>query len=273
MLISVICPEEQIWEPLSGYLNGQKLSLIRIARDTQPQQLLQSDALLVHSPLFIANQFVQTEGLWRKYLINLNSRIKVISMGFRLAKDLNYIDLLNLPCYLTEFIAAARLPHLQESEINTFGLNLNNKLYRFFKGHDDKTADSIIAGLETIRSRMQSLFLQYQNRQNQPYLELLENILNFMDLEEDIRPASPTSPIAIWENFKNRWDHYFPLFEWTPFRPEFQTVDQLIDQCFPFFQSAWKDETKLNSTVGYLNQIYSILQRIEDDYAGLFPKK
>ncbi|HMQ86376.1 MAG TPA: hypothetical protein PKB07_02230 [Flavilitoribacter sp.] len=147
------------------------------------------------------------------------------------------------------------------------------KLYRFFKGHDDKAADSIIAGLETIRSRMQSLFLHYQNRQGQPYLELLENILNFMDLEEDIRPVSPTSPIAIWENFKNRWDHYFPLFEWTPFYPELQTVNQLINRCFPFFQSGWKAETELTPTVNHLNQIHSTLQQIEDDYAGLFPKK
>ena len=191
-----------------------------------PIDLKGIDILLVVSPFYCNNIYISAEAIWKRYL-HLNSPDAImLTAGFKTAKHSNYLDLLQLPANPQAFISRAKTAAGKWEPPFSGGLNIAEKLRRFYQGHGDDSVTDVLHTIIRIFSIADVELKQYQT----PFEELKADLF--------VSNAVTTK----WRELKNRWVNYLPFFQCLPFWDIFIGVDQLFDQIDPFFATDCAEE-------------------------------
>lgn len=185
--------------------------------------------LLLFSPLYCYEHFISADQVWKNYLAVHQPQVKLISVGVYPVQQLNYLDLLQPPENFTNFFDTARKCHEDWLPVNTQGLDLFQKLRRFFDGH----------GAESLRDAFNILLRRFRIARDEinngiPYEETLQDFL------------LPLGTIAVWQKLINRWQAYHPFFEVLPFRCLFDQIDEQLNLAHPFFEQGCQNYQQLH---------------------------
>ena len=228
--------------PLEKRLASQKLSLL----PCKNKQL--GEVLILFSPLYWNDHYLFTDYNWKAFLEQHAGKCKMISAGFYAASELNYLDLLNLPNDFSSFFAKARTAEENWQPIFTDGLDMNQKLKLFFKGHGKESIipafSHIIRVTEIVNiEAAEGTSLEELNR------ELIE----------------PTNIVEKWHIFHNRWQAYYPFFGCLPFFSLFEKIDQTLEKIVRFFTGGCSPEFILKhpETVQHVHEIKNLLTEAE----------
>lgn len=175
--------------------------------------------IILRSPIPVGDLLISAEQLWKNYLNVHLPETKLIIAGFSSAQAPNYIDLLDLPKNMESFLEQALPVHQYWNPVNTGALDMSQHFQRFFKGHGKESIMDVLINIQT------SLKMTIDAVQN-----------NGKDFNASVDALLNDLP-QLWAEFKNRWDHYFPLF-----------------QCLPFFDLFEKSYTLINDLTPYLLQ-------------------
>lgn len=225
--IPYIATNHRIGKTLESYFLQHDLELTSVCLSkSTPSDLAGFEILLMVSPLNCNNIYVSSEAIWKKYF-QLNSPDTImLTAGFKSVEHTNYIDLLHLPADPKAFIKNAR-PALEKWEPPfSGGLNIEEKLQRFYQGHGDESVTDVLYTIIRIFSIAHVEMQQYDTP--------------FADLQKELFSLNAVS--AKWLELKNRWVNYIPFFHCLPFWHTFMEVDRLFDHIDPFFASDCSEE-------------------------------
>lgn len=143
---------------------------------------------------------------WKRYLSLHSPKTKLIVAGFSNYKNSNYIDLLNFPDDFNAFIKNT-LPVSDDWEIPIDGENLLDTMLRFFEGHGRESVLSALSSLkQTINMVFTDLSLGY----------------SFTDIWHQLISSQAKPELEI---LLHRWLQYYPYFEYLPFYPLIQEIN------------------------------------------------
>jgi len=166
-------------------------------------------------------------------------------MGFCNFQSRNYIDLLNLPEDFETYVENA-LPVSEEWEIPIDGADMLDYLKRFFEGHG---GNSLLSKLNAVRQTFNIAYTQIVNKEatfNEIWNELL---LPF---------AKPE-----WQELINRWQNYYPYFEYLPFYLAMQEISKKFSEISEFF-ACINPQEKLFLNQGIDSQLTSIYHKLSE---------
>ncbi len=205
--------------------------------------------LLVIEPLIIEKAKVRASiwPLWKSYLQKNSSNSRLIVVGTLGYMHTNYIDLLQLPTYLADFIAQAKTVQ-EDWQLPINGLDMVDKLMQFFRGHGN---ESILEKLSGIHRKIKNLDAAIQGKINRTYEEILTSTLTFGKKE--------------WEELTKRWNNYLPFWSCLPFYPEITIIDQNFSEIKSFFMHKNPTESLFleKKLLEKINQIKTLLTQIE----------
>jgi len=138
-------------------------------------------------------------------------------MGFCNFQSRNYIDLLNLPKDFNAYVENA-LPVSADWEIPIDGANMLDYLKRFFEGHG---GNSLLSKLNQLKQSVNIAHTQIVNKESS-FKEMWDEML--------LPYARPE-----WQELLNRWKNYYPYFEYLPFYPAMQDINQKFSEISEFF--------------------------------------
>lgn len=185
----------------------------------------ETSIFILFSPVKCNDRYVSCDASWKQYFQKKNADIRFITVGFAKAPQdedaqKNYMDLLKLPADFDAFFAAALKASGDWTPAYTGGIDMQEKLQRFFEGHGMDSVDQVFSSVKA-------------------------NI-NFIDgrlkrgykLETICREYSGF-PIFIerWTIFRNRFSNYYPFFKCLPFFSLLEKIYNLTEKIDPFFQS------------------------------------
>lgn len=225
--IPYIATNRQIGKTLESYFLKHHLELKKvILSNYNPSDFTGIPFLLIVSPFKCNKIYVSAEAIWKKFLyLNSPDTILLIA-GFKSAKHSNYIDLLQLPTDPHKFLAEARSVAEKWNPPFSGGLNIEEKLQRFYQGHGDESVTDVLYTIIRIFSIADVEMKQYGT--------------SFEELREDLFIKNAVT--QKWQELKNRWVNYLPFFRCLPFWTVFSEVDQMFDHIDLFFNSEFSEE-------------------------------
>ncbi len=261
-----LCPEDGLFEWIKRPMTSAGFALERWMPGIEIPA--SCTGLVVRSPIRIGTVYVRVEKVWKRFLHARYPESKLITFGFWPAEHPNYIDLLQFP--RPDKALTERALKASENVVfpDTQGLELLEKLGRFFRGHDDSRQDSVSAALKSITYRLDALAAAAESK---PFGDALEYILDCRDLESmgpDQNEKDKMNPLFLWRQFYSRWEAYFPLFAWTPFGAESGRLNQCVLDVNLVFQNGLKDKQTLEAVCRNIGDLHSVLNLIKQDYAG-----
>jgi len=196
-------------------------------------------------PFKIKNIYFTISPIWKYYLAVHSPNTKLIVMGFMNYQNSNYVDLLNLPKDFNTYVENA-LPVSANWEIPIDGADMLDYLKRFFAGHG---GNSLPSKLNAIRQTFNIAYTQLANKQT-----------NFKEIwNELLLPYGKPE----WRELMNRWQNYYPYFEYLPFYPTIQEIDQKFSEISEFF-TCINPKEKLFLNQGFDSQLTSIYQKLSE---------
>lgn len=233
--------------------NDFNLSIQEPKDDQCLQKLEQATVIVLMLPAWNGKEFLAPLALWYNFLHKNHKNTKLLFASFQKLDHPNHIDLLKLKEYKkTKYEQALSsdelglcLPHFE-------GTDINYKLERFFAGHGQ---DSVIAVLMRIRMLVQMASTELLSF-NTAYDEVFDELLAAVRL--DLK----------WQEWQNRWLHYYPLFEFTPFALAMDSIAQHAERINEWMLAGGKDETLIKNglVLEVLNAISTELKTIEEQY-------
>lgn len=167
--------------------------------------------IILRSPVQVGAWLLSPEQLWKNYLAEQFPSCKFIVTGFAEAQHSNYLDLLNPPADLIEFMQQARPADEDWLPINTGAINMTEKLKNFFSGHGKESIMDILAKiLRPLKMTLEAV--KVQNR-------------SFQEAAEFMLADFPSN----WQLLESRWQRYFYLFNCLPFFELFEKSNTLIE--------------------------------------------
>jgi hypothetical protein len=191
-------PDCREWQP---YSSGERVPL-----------------LFLFSPLWCNEHYVSADISWKQYFARHQPETKLISIGVQAADHSNYLDLLQPPENFAIFLENARTCAEEWLPADTGGLDMNQKLKRFFEGHGN---ESVGEAFSILLRRFRIVNKELED--GTPYAEIHQDLL------------LPTQTPASWQKLVNRWQAYYLFFSCLPFWPLFQDIDRLMAEVQPFF--------------------------------------
>lgn len=241
-------------EELEVYCNamGFDLKKLEAATDNWKDLLPTSYAVMLLLPAWGGKTFLAPENLWYQFLRNNYSHLRLFFVSYQVNDHANHFDLLNLKNYSPEHWL--QVPNVAEmnSLPNFEGLDLNDKLRRFFAGHGQ---DSVVAVLTRIRLVVQMASREVL-RMDTPYEEIFEELVQ------------PAQIHLKWTEWRNRWIHYYPLFQYTPFADRMSKVATASATLEEWMSSGGQDQEPLKNgrVLNVLNEVRTELKAIEEEY-------
>jgi len=207
-----------------------------------------SPVLLLFSPVWHHDMYISCDKSWKKYLSIKSPKIRLISIGLRNEQHPNYIDVLNLPKDFGQFFKNARTVSEEWEPVDTWGLDIEEKLKRFLEGH----------GADSIRE----IFTPINRTLKITHDELMQGT-SFKELEENI--IKPGNLHKKWQIFRNRFTNYYPFFGCLPFFDLFRKINISITHIHPFFQANYNTPEHFLSKewMAELKNINLLLSEIE----------
>ena len=216
---------------LEQYVQVQNLRLEILSLPLQKEltNLTEAKVIILSSPLVIEGMYFAAEGLWKKYLEHHRPEVILLNAGFKGAQHSNYLDLLSLPKDWASFIEQAQTVSANWTPISNDGMDMQEKIRRFFEGHGDEsltdTFNKIFRILKIVGDELKIHQVDYEEVKREL---ILPNHL-------------PTK----WLTLKSRWANYFPYFSCLPFFDEFQKIGEWLASINPYFESGCEQETLL----------------------------
>lgn len=208
------------------------------------------NTLIIIEPFKIDNKYFTISPIWKRYLSIHSPDTKLIVMGFCDFQSRNYIDLLNLPKDFNAYVQNA-LPVSEDWEIPIDGADVREYLKRFFEGHG---GNSLLSKLNGMRQTVNIARTQIINNDAK-----FETILNELLLPY----AKPE-----WLELINRWQNYYPYFEYLPFYNIIKEINKKNSEISEFFTCNNPTE-ELFSTLDIefsLNKIHKQLTELDKLY-------
>ena len=235
-------------QALSPYFKAQGVELFRYSRNITAHNLI----LLIFSPIKCGKLRLSPERVWKKGLAAENPDAILLSAGFEESQHSNYLDILNLPERLVDFLTRAKRAKDDWQPLFTGGLEMEEKLARFFKGHGK---ESVVKELIKINGKISALFEAVTEWQK-PYEKVA------------VEAFDTDYTWHHWKIFINRWAYYYPFFEYLPFSEEIHLLDADIKNIAPFFESQGREANLFFSTncAATVNRIQNTLNAIERTY-------
>ena len=249
-LISYITTKDDFPTALSSYFEAHGFSLQPYELDNTKET--QVSVLLLFTPFYTNGIYVSAESIWKKHLSTIQPKTILLTAGFRKAKHPNHLDLLDLPASFPSFLRTALPVEEEWQPIFSGGLDMDEKLQRFFEGHGQESVIEILHNIIRILNIARAEITIYQTS----YAAITEDLIRPSNLAEK------------WRELRIRWVNYFPYFEYLPFQNLFCKVDQLFNFIDPFFSSGCEDEELLNelNCIGNLKTIKDQLAMIGNQY-------
>lgn len=228
-LIKII-PTENNWRPLLTEAFGVMLLL----------------------PAWGRGAYLDASYLWQHFLAGQYPHLRLLMASYGQVDHSNHLDLLRLADYNAAWWQQTQEAHITEELPYFTGIDLSEKLKRFFAGHGD---DSVVAVLSRIRLVVQMASRELQKMQT-PYSEI------YADLVEPAQLADK------WREWRNRWINYYPLFEYTPLAGKLEQIAQLTEGMEHWMLAGGKEEEPLANgmILQVLNDMREQLQQIEKQY-------
>lgn len=218
-----------VLEALSQYLAAQNIRLEAhlLPFKEELTTLTEAKVIILSSPMYFDGIYVSADGLWKNYLEYHHPEVLLLVAGFLEAKQSNYLDLLNLPEHFLSMLAQAKKAKENWLPLTTGGLNMEEKIRRFFEGHGDESLtdefDKIFRILRIAGDELKNHQAGYEEVKN----ELL--LMNKL----------PTK----WKTLNNRWANYFPYFGSLPFFETFEQIEHWLRYIAPYFETGCEQET------------------------------
>jgi hypothetical protein len=239
---------------LNAFFNsaGYQIVPLQLAQDSWPLLIKDAAALLLMLPDSSRGMFLLSGQLWYRFLADEAPECRLLFGSYQAVSHPNHLDVLELPTapanWWEQTLPVGEMENLPPLE----GMDLEEKLHRFFAGHGD---DSIVAVLSRIRMVVQ-MASREQQRMHTPYLEIFQELVAPAQLDKK------------WAEWRNRWINYYPLFEKTPIAPKLRTIARAAAQLEEWMMAGGRDEEYLvNGTIlRVLNDIREELQQIEKQY-------
>ncbi|MFM9950021.1 MAG: hypothetical protein ACKV1O_18950 [Saprospiraceae bacterium] len=250
-LLYYLTSDQRYLEALAPYFGAQGYDLLPYTEGIEKTKNL---VLLIFSPLKCGNVRISPENIWKKYLKAENPQARLINIGFEEAVHSNYIDILNLPEQLSEFIKKAMLAHETWQPVFTGGLEMFDKLNRFFKGHGRESLTSELINVKTTT-------------------EALNNAVSIRKWTYEAAALAAFNDDYVWKNwnaFFDRWIYYYPVLNYLPFSNEIHHINEVIEEIEPFFSKQGQDVNLffVLDCAGKVNVILRMLNDIEKTYAN-----
>ncbi len=245
------------WPPhLLQYLtqHGYTLNPWPKGEESQREALLSAEAFLLFVPLLHNDQYLAAENLWKHYLELHTPQLKLVCAGFRVGQSGNDLDLLDLPPDPVAFFESALPAGEYWWPTPSGGLDLNDKLRRFFAGHGN---ESMLALLNRLR-----MLLQLAHREvvdmGVPYEEVYQDLL------------APASLSRKWAEWQSRWDNYANYFQMAPFAEVFDQITRILPPLARWMQEEGRDPDLLRQgkALAILDDIRSAFTKVEEIYVG-----
>jgi len=206
--------------------------------------------LIIVEPFRIDNKYSTISPIWKNYLAINYPNTKLIVMGFMDFQSRNYIDLFHLPNNFNEYLENA-LPVSEDWEIPIDGADILEYIKRFFAGHG---GNSVLSKLNSLRQTF-----------NIAYTGLADGSLSLDEIHNEL--LFPFGKVE-WEELLNRWQNYYPYFEFLPFKPAMEKINNTFTDINEFFsdENITKQifsEKQINER---LDKVYSELHKIDELY-------
>lgn len=242
-------------QTLEKIFSGQGISCAHYTLPLEKDlpELVQDDVLIIQEPIFINNNYLSASLCWKNYLKLHSPMAILLNAGFGKAQDANYLDLLKLPVNAAEVLLHARKAEEEWMPVTTGGVDVAQKLNRFFEGHgDESVTDELHKMLRICKIARDELTVYGANFETVRAELLLPNKL----------------PLK-WNVLQGRWQFYMPYFEILPYFRDFEELGKLFYAVAPFFTNECSDENLFWETlcVERLEQLKNGLEKIENSYA------
>ena len=219
-------PVQQV---LSKYIQDQNMRLETLSLPLQKEltNFKEAKVIILSSPIAIDGIYFSADGLWKKYLEHHRPEVILLNAGFNGAQQHNYLDLLMLPKSWGQFCTTAKLAADNWSPVYSYGMDMQEKIRRFFEGHGDESLtdafDKILRILRIVGDELKVHKVDYEEVKKELIL--------------------PNNLPAKWLTLKSRWANYFPYFRCLPFFDEFIHIKEWLISIDPFFESGCDQET------------------------------
>lgn len=230
LLLTKVHPAEENWEPL----------------------LSTSFGLMLLLPAWGRGAYLDAASLWQQYLAGKHPSLRLLLASYGEVNHGNHLDLLRISEYNTTWWEQTRsIDQAEELPLFT-GIDLSDKLQRFFAGHGD---DSVVAVLSRIRLVVQMASRELRKMQT-PYSEIFKDLV------------APAQLATKWREWRSRWINYYPLFEYTPLARELAQIAQLTEGVEAWMLAGGEEEEPLANgmVLQVLNDMREQLQQIEKLY-------
>lgn len=210
--------------------------------------------LCLCTPVFFHNTYMATAKLWKNYLSVHHPNTKLLTIGFQAASHSNHIDLLQWPANLKEYLAKAATVSESWQPVKEEGLDVEQRLHRFFEGHGDESLTDVLHKILRVLIMARDEVKHHQVAYEEVYRELIKN--------SHIREK--------WDLLINRWVNYLPYFRGLPFYNTFEEMDNTLKAIAPFFISNCQDENLFHNLecVEALKTIKEELELIARQYVN-----
>lgn len=215
-------------------------------------ELKNDDVLIIQEPVFINNNYLSVSLCWKNYLQLHSPKSVLLNAGFGNGQDLNYLDLLDLPRDSNAFLFNARVVDEEWTPVSTGGVDVSQKLQRFFEGHgDESVTDELHKMLRVCKIARDELKIH-----EAPFAEVSTELL------------LPNKLPHKWNVLQSRWQFYIAYFKSLPFYEDFAALEEIFNTVAPFFTGGCLDENLFWETncVERLEQLKTGLEKIESSY-------
>ncbi len=204
------------------------------------------------SPVWISEHFISCDASWKKYLQAQHPQVKLITVGIQQAEHPNYIDMLRLPTDFQSFLAQAQPASAHWTPINTGGIDMQEKLQRFFEGHGTDSVDQVFSSL-----KMSITIIKDQIEAGEIFSRIRAEYDGYKNF------------IETWRILKNRFSNYYPFFKCLPFFFLLQKVHNLMSKINAFFEDESKMDVNFRELQIYehIEEMHQILNEVKK-YAG-----
>jgi hypothetical protein len=242
MKIAYFTDQDRLSDKLKALLKAEGLTMVpwEAAGDTSDL-----DVVMLYSPLYCNDTYVDYEGLWHNYLKKYVPKCKLIIAGLTRKSPSNYLYLFEPPSSLSLFFQSAQPLHLTIPTGNSEGLSGTQLMYKFYMGHGK---DSIMAALKKFRSISETV--SNELKKGTPVDELIQGYIE------------PTKTVQNWREFYLRWEFFFPWASCMPMHETFQEVNTMVKEVDNFLKNGELDLT-LFADLGRILTIENILDQFK----------
>ncbi|MCB0628997.1 MAG: hypothetical protein R2824_09785 [Saprospiraceae bacterium] len=202
--------------------------------------------VFLFSPLWCHQHFISADVNWKNYLNQHHPETKLISVGVCPARSDNYVDLLRPPEDFTIFLKKAKICSAEWTPVDTCGLDMNQKLKRFFDGH----------GNESVQESFNRLLRRFRIVNDE-----ISTGTSYREVYQELLQATQTP--ATWQKLVNRWQAYYSFFECLPFYSTFEKVNDLLTEVQPYFDEQCQSDNQLQN-LHIIDKIESINRLLKE---------